>query len=199
MKRIRRRSQERTAAFPEVARSGLSSDATRTRTTELFTEHGDRLYAYAYRRTLSLEEAKDVVADTYLIAFCRIDRVPEPALPWLFAVARRVVANRARAAATEERALARMSVPHGSAPDAFAELSALETLEQSFACLSADDREMLMLIDWDGLSNKQAAEVMGCAVATLAVRLHRARRRLARELQRDHAVARRQTGSEGAR
>lgn len=177
----------------------MSSDATRMRVSQLFTEYGGRVYIYAYRRTLSPEEAKDVVADTYLITLRRIDRVPEHALPWLFAVARRVLANRTRAVASEARAMARLSARHGSAPDAFAELSALETLDQAFACLSADDRETLMLVEWDGLSNREAAEVLGCAVPTLAVRLHRARRRLARELQRDHAAMHGETGSEVVR
>lgn len=169
------------------------------RVSQLFTEYGGRLYAYAYRRTLSPEEAKDVVADTYLITLRRIDRVPERALPWLFAVARRVLANRTRAAASEERALARVSARHGSAPDAFAEILALEALNQALACLSADDQETLTLVEWDGLSNKEAAEVLGCAIPTLTVRLHRARRRLARELQRDQAGVRCEIGSEVVR
>lgn len=177
----------------------MSSDATRMRVSQLFAEYSGRLYAYAYRRTLSPEEAKDVVADTYLIALRRIDCVPERALPWLFAVARRVLANRTRAAASEQRALARLSAYHDSAPDALSELFALDALSQAFACLSADDRETLMLIEWDGLSNKEAAEVLGCAVPTLTVRLHRARRRLARELQREQAGARCEIGSEVVR
>jgi RNA polymerase sigma-70 factor, ECF subfamily len=177
----------------------LSSDATRTRIAQLFADYGGRLYAYAYRRTLSPEEAKDVVADTYLITLRRLDSVPELALPWLFAVARRVLANRTRAAAGEARALTGLSARSASAPDAFEELSARETLEQAFAGLSPDDRETLMLVEWDGLSNKEAAEVLGCAVPTLAVRLHRARRRLAQELQKDQAVVRREMGSEAVR
>lgn len=163
----------------------MSGDTEGARITELFTQHGGRIYGYAYRRTLSPEEAKDVVADTYLIALRHIDRVPEPPLPWLFAVARRVIANRSRAAASRERTVVRLGAQKNAAPDPLEEFSSRERLQQAFRALSADDQETLMLIEWDGLSNKEAALVMGCSTPAFAVRLHRTRRRLAQELQRD--------------
>jgi len=163
----------------------VSGDTEGARITELFVEHGGRLYGYAYRRTLSSEEAKDVVADTYLIALRHIDRVPEPALPWLFTVARRLLANRSRAAANRERTAARLGAREDADPDPFEESSSHERLRQAFRSLSEDDQETLMLIEWDGLSNKEAALVVGCSTPAFAVRLHRTRRRLARELQRD--------------
>ena len=46
--------------------------------------------------------------------------------------------------------------------------------------LGASDQELLMLIAWDGLSRAEAAEALRISVGTLAVRLHRARRRLAK-------------------
>lgn len=171
----------------------MTSDATGARVTQLFSEYGGRIYGYAYRRTPSPEEAQDVVADTYLITLRHIDRVPEYALPWLFAVARRVIANRSRAAAGEERTAAYLRTHSTPAPDAFEELAARERLRDAFCALSANDREALMLIEWDGLSNREAAEVMGSSTAAFAVRLHRARRRLARELQRDQGAADAQT------
>lgn len=163
----------------------MSGDTEGARITELFVEHGGRLYGYAYRRTLSSEEAKDVVSDTYLIALRHLDRVPEQALPWLFAVARRVLANRSRAAANREWTVARLGAREEAVPDAFEESSSRERLQQAFRSLSADDQETFMLIEWDGLSNREAALVMGSSTPAFAVRLHRARRRLARELQRD--------------
>jgi RNA polymerase sigma-70 factor (ECF subfamily) len=45
--------------------------------------------------------------------------------------------------------------------------------------LGASDQELLMLIAWDRLTRAQAAEALGISAGTLAVRLHRARRRLA--------------------
>jgi RNA polymerase sigma-70 factor (ECF subfamily) len=54
----------------------------------------------------------------------------------------------------------------------------------ALAALSPDDREALVLVGWDGLRPAEAARVLGCAPSTFRVRLLRARRRLAAELQR---------------
>jgi RNA polymerase sigma-70 factor (ECF subfamily) len=54
-----------------------------------------------------------------------------------------------------------------------------ERLGSALRSLRADDRELLMMIAWDGLENREAAVLLGCSPRTFAVRLHRARRRLA--------------------
>ena len=58
-----------------------------------------RVVAYALRRTTNNEDAADVVAETFAIAWRRLDDVPlgEREVPWLYAVARRVIANRVTA------------------------------------------------------------------------------------------------------
>lgn len=53
----------------------------------------------------------------------------------------------------------------------------------ALAALSERDRELLMLIAWEGLDHAAAARVLGTTRANIAVRLHRARRRLARQLE----------------
>ena len=57
--------------------------------------------------------------------------------------------------------------------------------------LSEDDRELLTLVAWHGLSTREAARVVGCSPATFFVRLHRARRRLQEALADVPRVARR--------
>jgi RNA polymerase sigma-70 factor (ECF subfamily) len=57
-----------------------------------------------------------------------------------------------------------------------------ETALAAIAALPERDLEILALVNWHGLDPRQAAKVMGCSVPALAVRLHRARRRLARAL-----------------
>ncbi len=158
------------------------------RITQLFIEHGSQVYAYAYRRTRVTQEAEDIVAETYLIALHRVDRVPERALPWLIGTARWVLANRSRTVAKEQEALADLRAAHEPTYDPFEAVTALVAFEEAFSCMNADDREVLMLVDWDGLSNKEAAAVIGCNTATFAVRLHRARRRLGEVLEGDAAV-----------
>jgi RNA polymerase sigma-70 factor (ECF subfamily) len=57
-------------------------------------------------------------------------------------------------------------------------------LFEALARLPGHEREALLLTAWDGLRPRAAADVAGCSPATFRVRLHRARRRVARELER---------------
>lgn len=135
--------------------------------------------AYALRRT-DPATAEDVVAETFVIAWRRLDDLPDPPLPWLLGVARRVLANARRG---ERRRLAlldrlRREPPPVAATAPGAEGRALAAL----AALGEHDREALLLHAWDGLDHDGAGTVMGCSAATFAVRLHRARERFARAL-----------------
>lgn len=145
-----------------------------TRFERLFREHIDAVRAYASRRDPSA--AEEVVAETFLICWRRLDDVPKDELPWLLGVARRVLANswraRDRQAALLERVTALPEPAQGS-PEGDPRVSA------ALACLSARDREMLLLVAWDGLSRAGIARVVGCTQAEVGVRLHRARRRFA--------------------
>lgn len=58
-------------------------------------------------------------------------------------------------------------------------------MRRAFGRLSGDDREALALVAWDGLTPAKAARSLGCSPVAFRVRLHRARRRLARALQHE--------------
>jgi RNA polymerase sigma-70 factor, ECF subfamily len=152
----------------------------------MFRAHHAAVHRYAMRR---VEEAAvaDLVAETFLIAWRRRDEIAGDPLPWLLGVARRVCANhlrsRQRRAALHQR-LAAQPVPAPldreivpACPDA--------GLREALAGLSERDREALLLVAWDGLNNREAAKVLGCSAQTFAVRLHRARARLAAALRAD--------------
>lgn len=125
--------------------------------------------------------ADDVVADVFLVAWRRLDDVPPEPLPWLLGVARRVVANRRRGAARDVALVTRLQcepiapADSGAVADDPAVFQALERVSER-------DRELLLLVAWDGLGREQAAAVLGISPGTFAVRLHRARRRFARAL-----------------
>lgn len=144
---------------------------------QLYREHAGRVLAYARRRTTQ-EAADDVVAEVFLVAWRRADEVPERPLPWLLGVARRVLANQRRGEhrgdALRDRIrgeqLAGVRSPLGD--------DVPSPAVRALWSLGASDQELLMLIAWDGLSRAEAAEALGISVGTLAVRLHRARRRL---------------------
>lgn len=139
-----------------------------------------RVAAYALRRARSPEDALDVVAETMLIAWRRLDEIPEgpPRLAWLFGVARRVLANHYRAERRKVGLLQRANAePRGPAPE-------FHLVHEALDRLRPQQREILTLSAWDDLDNDEIAAVLGLTPATVAVRLHRARRRLARELSR---------------
>jgi RNA polymerase sigma-70 factor, ECF subfamily len=149
----------------------------------LFRENYPAVRAYALRRA-SRDAAQDVVADTFLVAWRRLDDVPADALPWLYGVARRVLANQRRSAdrsaALEERLT--HAAPSGSEADPADRAADAEILRLALGRLSEPSREALMLVAWQGLSGARAAQAAGCSRTAFAVRLHRARARLAAEL-----------------
>ena len=140
----------------------------------LYARHAGAVRGYAMRRC-DPETADDVVADVFLIAWRRRDELPEDALPWLLGTARRVLANHARGQSRRVRLRDRLAAQPVTAA-APAHVSG--RLQAALAGLSERDRELLMLMAWEGLELRQAAEVLGVRPNTLAVRFHRARRRL---------------------
>ena len=164
---------------------------------DLYDGHYRRVLGYALRRTSTPATAEDVVAEVFLVAWRRIGDVPvgDDAIAWLLAVARRVLANTRRGDARRDRLVRRLrqSVP----PERFAaEIEdALTAREEHAAVLSAvgrlgpGDAELLQLLAWEQLSHAQAAVVLGCSVNAVAIRLHRARHRLADELAKGNPPA----------
>jgi RNA polymerase sigma-70 factor (ECF subfamily) len=143
-----------------------------------FRGHAARVYAYALRRT-DRQAAQDVTSETFLIAWRRRAEMPTEPLPWLYGIARGVLANEMRAANRRGALASRIAFEaHPSASAATGDHQILEAL----ADLRESDREALLLCAWEGLSTKEAAAVVGCGAASFAVRLHRARGRLSRVL-----------------
>jgi RNA polymerase sigma-70 factor (ECF subfamily) len=147
---------------------------------ELYRGFAGRVHAYARRRS-STAAADDVVAEVFLTAWRRLDRVPDDPFPWLLAVARRVLANRRRAegrAAALHHRLADSYRPAQPAAEAIMD----DRVVRALAGLGERDRELLLLIAWEGLDQAEVAEVLELRRGTVAVRLHRARQRFAEAL-----------------
>jgi RNA polymerase sigma-70 factor, ECF subfamily len=122
------------------------------------------------------------VAETFVVAWRRLNEVPDDPIPWLLGVARRVLANQRRATGRRnalDQRLTSAPRPRGVVtPDPAEEVGARMALHDALTRLSERDREALLLVVWDGLDNRKAAQVMDCSPTTFALRLHRARRRL---------------------
>jgi RNA polymerase sigma-70 factor (ECF subfamily) len=150
---------------------------------QCFRQHYARVLAYALRRVPDRSVADDVAAETFLVAWRRLDDVPSDPLPWLLGIARHVIYNELRSARRRGRLATRMgSQPLRHEPAPGDSSAGQREIRQALARLSERDREVLLLTTWDGLDHRRAAAVLGCSRGTFAVRLHRARIRLAREL-----------------
>jgi len=157
------------------------------RFTDLFERTHAALLAYAVRRVAEPRDAADVIAETFLIAWRRLDQVPggESERPWLFGVARKVLSNHNRGTRRRDAMVSRLRADLADVAPAPSEPS---VLGRALSRLNADDRELLLLLAWDGLSQEQAALALGISHSALRVRLHRARNRLRTHLA-DEQVA----------
>lgn len=144
-----------------------------------------RVLAYSLRHT-DPDSAHDVVADVFLVAWRRIDDVPDEPLPWLLVVARNTLANRRRTRIRRDQLEQRLAdvASVGSQFTPAAEEVALEraSMLRALSELTDVEREALLLVAWDGLTARGAALVVGCSRNAFEVRLRRARLRLERSL-----------------
>ncbi len=135
------------------------------------------------------------MAETFLVCWRKLECVPEEPLPWLYAVARKTLANQRRAAARQTtRAIVAI-------PGEAVLFEGDPALSAAFSQLSERDREVLRLVAWEGLLLREAATVLGCSAVACRVRFHRAKRRLAERLQaleRHAATARPEPDPRGA-
>jgi RNA polymerase sigma-70 factor (ECF subfamily) len=144
---------------------------------DLYSRHRDDVWRY-FRRRMP-DAAEDLTTEVFVVAWRRRADVPPEPLPWLYGVARRVLANHLRGEGRRD-ALVRRAVEHAGAlaTDPAELVGARAELVRAFAALNDADRELVLLVAWEGLTLAEAASALGCRSNTAAVRLHRARRRL---------------------
>jgi RNA polymerase sigma-70 factor (ECF subfamily) len=158
-----------------------------------FRAHYRAVLAFAVRRLEDRASAEDAASETFAIAWRRRDQIPENALPWLYAVALRVIANQQRSTQRKRRLRQRVAAEarshEGFGVDPAERISDRRAFFDAFEALRETDREVLRLTAWDGLSPEEAATVLDCTPATYRVRLSRARQRLAKQLARSEQIA----------
>jgi RNA polymerase sigma-70 factor (ECF subfamily) len=174
---------------------------------QVSTDHAERverfraLYTSCYvdvsvycQRRVDRDRAADAVSETFLVAWRRLDEVPAvTGRLWLFGVARRALANQRRSTERQER----LAVAIGMEPtpavvaavDESAESDRLDDVLSAVASLNDDDQELLRLVAWEELSHREIAEVFDCSINAVAIRIHRARARLAEALRKPQHLA----------
>ncbi|MBB6625719.1 sigma-70 family RNA polymerase sigma factor [Nocardioides sp. KIGAM211] len=149
---------------------------------ELFRATAPEVLRYLRRRVGV--EADDLLGEVFVIAWQRRGDLPAPELhrAWLFGVARRLVLAQVRRQAAVRHAtrdLARRDEASGAAEHAPSPDDRDAVVHRALAALPEQDRELLMLTVWEGLTVAEAAVSLDLRPGTARVRLHRARRRLA--------------------
>ncbi|HET7574105.1 MAG TPA: sigma-70 family RNA polymerase sigma factor [Solirubrobacterales bacterium] len=151
----------------------------------LFRAHYAQILAFALRRLGDRALAEEAAAETFAVLWRRRADAPEPALPWLYGVATRVIANQRRSRqrrASLERRLEAEPTPGLRERDPLERIEGRAQLLRAFALLSEPEREVLRLIAWEDLTPREAAAVLGCTYGAFRVRFHRAKRKLAKHL-----------------
>jgi RNA polymerase sigma-70 factor (ECF subfamily) len=157
---------------------------------EIYESHHGAVEAYV-RRRMAADLVDDAVAETFLVCWRKIGDVPADSLPWLYAVARKTIANQRRAAQRISPAMANVAAGEPEPEED-------PVLAAAFAQLSDRDREVLRLVAWEGLSLRQASTVLDCTTVSCRVRFHRAKRRLAVLLESGTTAAVTRPRPEGA-
>jgi RNA polymerase sigma-70 factor (ECF subfamily) len=144
--------------------------------------HGHVILAYLARRTAPDEDASDVYQEVLTTAWRKIHVVPDDsdhALAWLLTVARRALSNHRRSHTRRLAATDRLAAELATSAPAHGESSpALDSVRDALASLERDDREILTLTYWEGLTAEQVAIVFGISAPAARKRLQRARDRL---------------------
>jgi RNA polymerase sigma factor (sigma-70 family) len=151
-------------------------------------ERFERLYAgtrvsilgYFLRRVTSPADAADLLAETYLIAWRKLEDVAkeEEARLWLYGVARRIVYHHHRHQLVEQSLAVSLRASlesEGSAFHAHGDSPFADVIIASLDHLKPLDREIIELSAWEQLAPAEIATVVGMKAGAVRVRLHRIR------------------------
>lgn len=163
-------------------------DAAQERFRHLYDTHYRAVVGYFMRRLGHTPPAQDLTEDVFLIAWRKLDQVPtgEDELYWLYGVAKRVLANHRRKMVGRWRITSRIGPRDAlteSVEDQVIRHEEAESVLGALGGLREQDQELIRLAYWDELPHDAIADLVGCSRGAVDVRLHRAVRRLGKELK----------------
>lgn len=138
------------------------------------------LLNYFIRRSEIREDAADLMSETLLVVWRRVESLPADeteARMWLYGIARRVILSHRRGLRRKQALASRLRgslALQGSDHDAKEGSEAADAIAQ----LAAVDREIIRLVHWEGFSLAEVATIMRRRPATIRSRYHRARESL---------------------
>ncbi|HEU5025198.1 MAG TPA: sigma-70 family RNA polymerase sigma factor [Spirillospora sp.] len=148
----------------------------------LITREAPGLLAYFARRVTPATDAADLLGETLLVLWRRVEDMPtdsDAARMWMYGVARRVLAThrrtttRRKALTDKLRAELQVSTPNPDADD-----DRVSHLKEAIAALKPLDQEIVRLVHWEGFSLAEVATLLGKRQGTVRSRYHRARTEL---------------------
>ena len=169
----------------------------RSRFEEIARELIDPLRRYLARRT-DPDTADDVLSDTLLVCWRRLDDVPENPLPWAYGVARNCLANAQRGERRRERLTAKLSIVAPPPQTTTGPEGRDDELLEAMAALRPEDAELLRLWAWEQLTPAEVATVLQISANAASIRLHRAHRKLGDELRKIQRHAGHERSREGS-
>jgi RNA polymerase sigma factor (sigma-70 family) len=171
----------------------------------VFDRHAAHIHRYLARR-LGKDAADDLVAETFLIAFGKreqYDAKYSDARPWLYGIATNLVGQRRRVEVREYRL--RDAVGPQPAVESHAERVAAQVTAQAMngllatalAEISQGDRDVLLLIAWEGLSYDEVAAALAIPIGTVRSRLNRARKKVRHVLGKSDPILSEEVSNHG--
>jgi RNA polymerase sigma-70 factor, ECF subfamily len=149
---------------------------------ELYDLLAPRLFAFLLRRTRDASHTEDLLQQTFLQMHNarRHFGTGADVTPWAYAIARRLLIDAFRknrrecACPREDMDEEREGIAQSESPEAIiGRLQLTRRVERELARLPEAQRVAFELIQCDGLSMVQAAEVLGTTVAAVKLRAHR--------------------------
>ena len=168
----------------------------------IYEAYRPRLFGFLVRLSRQRDVAEDLLEETWVRLVGRAATLTDDArlAPWLFAVARNLYFSWRRSRAVDSNRTSELdpawpAPERGDSPfEAVARAELERRVEAALARLPLRDREVLLLVGVEGLTPSEAAGVCGLPAVTLRARLHRARERLAVEMEVDRKVPQAKAG-----
>lgn len=143
---------------------------------------------FLYRRT-DPDTADDVLSETLLVCWRRLDEIPDEPLPWTYVVAGNCLANATRSSRRHLRLLSRIRAVDPPVEATSRPEPADDAVTAALTSLPPDDAEVLRLWAWEELAPREIAVVLGISPNAASIRLHRAKGKLRTVLGKTTGVA----------
>jgi RNA polymerase sigma-70 factor (ECF subfamily) len=161
--------------------------------TSLVLRHGDRLYSVAFRVLRDTSRAEDAVQQTFLTAWREIRRLRDADRleAWLYRLLLNACFAELRHTRRWQPGLRVITDPEigPSTDDAQVGVALRDELERAFRRLSGEQRAVLAMHHYLGLSGDEIAQILGLAPGTVRSRLYYARQQMRAAIEADSRLA----------